>query len=111
MLRTGHLRRTLFFIFACLAFFGCVTSLQYADRETPLGYFTNPLVQADWPDPGILAVKDKAENQIVYYLVSTGGKFPIKRSTNLIHWQTTGADLMPEGKPAWAPDGFRNWAP
>jgi beta-xylosidase len=111
MLQTRRLVRSLFFIFACLAPVACVTSFQRAAQERPIGFFTNPLVQADWPDPGILAVKDKSENKIIYYLVSTGGTFPIKRSTNLIQWQPTGAELMPEGKPAWAPDGLRNWAP
>jgi arabinan endo-1,5-alpha-L-arabinosidase len=72
--------------------------------------YHNPVIEKDWPDPGVIAVED-SDGQTSFYLVSTGGSLPIRRSTDLIHWEETGARAMPEGKAPWAPDGFRNWAP
>jgi len=68
-------------------------------------YF-NPVIPYDCPDPGILK---GAED--FYYAVCTGGSFPIRSSRDLILWSDTGAAVLPAGKPAWAANGFRNWAP
>lgn len=70
--------------------------------------FTNAVVPFDCPDPGILAVTDPAS---AYYMVCTGGTFPIRRSRDLVRWEDTGAAVLPAGKPSWAANGFRNWAP
>ncbi len=72
--------------------------------------YANPVVEKDWPDPGVITLND-ATGSRVFYLVSTGGSFPIRRSTNLITWEETGAFAMPERMAPWAPDGSRNWAP
>jgi len=73
--------------------------------------FDNPVVRQDWPDPGVIETADPDTGEAAFYLVATGGRFPIRRSTNLIDWEETGAHAMPDGKAPWAPDGFRNWAP
>jgi beta-xylosidase len=79
--------------------------------ETNMNPFANPIVRQDWPDPGVLFVEDATSGEGAYYLVATGGIFPIRRSTNLVDWEETGAAVMPQGKAPWAPDGHRNWAP
>jgi GH43 family beta-xylosidase len=72
--------------------------------------YINPVVPFDCPDPGVIAVPDD-DGTAAYYMVCTGGTFPIRRSRDLVSWQDTGAALLPAGKPAWAANGFRNWAP
>lgn len=68
--------------------------------------YANPVVPFDCPDPGILkAAEDR------FYMVCTGGSFPIRQSRDLILWSDTGAAVLPNGKPAWAANGNRNWAP
>ncbi len=94
------------FLFALLAFTASIA----VGGDEPVKY-TNPVVQKDWPDPGVIALQDEATGERVFYLVSTGGTFPIRRSTNLIDWEETGAEVMSQGKAPWAPNGHRNWAP
>jgi hypothetical protein len=69
--------------------------------------YANPVVPFDCPDPGVVSVGDPP----VYYAVCTGGSFPIRRSHDLVLWEDTGAAVLPEGKPPWAANGGRNWAP
>jgi GH43 family beta-xylosidase len=71
--------------------------------------YINPVVPFDCPDPGVVAVPEA--DATAYYMVCTGGTFPIRRSRDLVFWQDTGAALLPAGKPTWAANGFRNWAP
>ncbi|MCA9710245.1 MAG: family 43 glycosylhydrolase, partial [Myxococcales bacterium] len=71
--------------------------------------YLNPVVPLDCPDPGVLAYD--APDGPAYAMVCTGGTFPIRRSRDLVLWEDTGAALLPEGKPSWAANGFRNWAP
>lgn len=71
--------------------------------------FANPVVPFDCPDPGVLAVPDA--DPPGYYAVCTGGPFPIRFSRSLLFWQDTGASVLPDGKPPWAANGYRNWAP
>lgn len=68
--------------------------------------YLNPAVPFDCPDPGILKVANDE-----FYMVCTGGKFPIRRSRDLIFWNDTDAVVLPNGKPSWAANGNRNWAP
>ena len=68
--------------------------------------YVNPVIPFDCPDPGILKA---AEDQ--FYMVCTGGSFPIRQSRDLILWTDTGAAVLPNGKPSWAANGNRNWAP
>jgi hypothetical protein len=69
--------------------------------------YANPVVPFDCPDPGVVSVGEPP----VYYALCTGGAFPIRRSHDLVLWEDTGAVVLPDGKPAWAANGFRNWAP
>jgi beta-xylosidase len=68
-----------------------------------------PVVRQDWPDPGVVSVQEGGTT--AHYLVSTGGRFPIRRSVDLLTWEETGAAVMPSGRAPWSPDGARNWAP
>lgn len=70
--------------------------------------FANPVVPHSCPDPGILAVEGEVPS---YYMVCTGGRFPIRRSRDLVRWEDTGSFVLPDGKPTWAANGSRNWAP
>jgi len=68
--------------------------------------FTNPVIPFDCPDPGVLAASGK------FYAACTGGSFPIRSSRDLVTWKNVpGAAILPAGKPAWAANGGRNWAP
>lgn len=80
-----------------------------ADLGPPKPPYGNPVVPFDCPDPGVLGVDDVSGPQ--FYMVCTGGSFPIRRSRDLVLWSDTGAAVLPGGKPAWAANGFRNWAP
>lgn len=71
--------------------------------------FTNPVEAFDCPDPGVLGVE--APDGPHFYKVCTGGPFPIRHSRDLVMWGDTGAVVLPQGKPAWAANGGRNWAP
>jgi len=76
--------------------------------------FQNPVFDKSCPDPGVIGVDEadgKGEIRRVYYMVCTGGRFAIRRSTDLVSWEDTGAFILPEGKAPWASDGKRNWAP
>lgn len=70
--------------------------------------FSNPVIASDCPDPGVLGVDEPGGR--VFYSTCTGGSFPIRASRTLVTWTDTGASLLPAGKPAWAANGFRNWA-
>ena len=69
--------------------------------------YANPVVPFDCPDPGVVSVGEPP----VYYALCTGGAFPIRRSHDLVLWEDTGAVVLPDGKPPWAANGYRNWAP
>lgn len=71
--------------------------------------YQNPVESFDCPDPGVLGVD--APDGPDFYKVCTGGPFPIRRSRDLVLWSDTGAVVLPNGKPAWAANGNRNWAP
>jgi GH43 family beta-xylosidase len=69
--------------------------------------YQNSVIDTSCPDPGVLATGSPP----VYYALCTGGKFRIRRSHDLVMWKDTGAVVFPSGKPAWAANGNRNWAP
>lgn len=73
----------------------------------PKSPYLNPVVPFDCPDPGVIRDPDDG----VFYAICTGGPFHIRRSYDLVFWEDTGADVLPAGKPAWAANGGRNWAP
>jgi GH43 family beta-xylosidase len=80
-----------------------------ADLRPPKPPYRNPAIPFDCPDPGVLGVDDTDGPH--FYMVCTGGSFPIRHSRDLVLWSDTGAAVLPNGKPAWAANGFRNWAP
>jgi len=71
--------------------------------------YTNPVEAFDCPDPGVFAL-DMPDGPH-FYKLCTGGKFPIRHSRDLVLWNDTGAVVLPNGKPTWAANGGRNWAP
>lgn len=82
----------------------CAISLRY---EQCGGLFTNPVIGVDCPDPGV--VRDGSR----YVLTCTSGgaaaAFPIRTSSDLVHWEAAG-HVFPAGtRPAWASGDF--WAP
>src|SRR5690606_12605954 len=80
--------------------------------SAPKPPYRNPVIPFDCPDPGVVAVPgDAHESEMLHYVVCTGGKFPIRKSRGLVFWEDAGASVLPGGKPAWAANGNRNWAP
>jgi GH43 family beta-xylosidase len=77
-----------------------------AGGDSPKPPYINPVVAFDCPDPGVVAVEGGG-----FAMVCTGGRFPVRRSADLVLWEDTGAAILPDGKPAWAANGSRNWAP
>ncbi|MBA3501043.1 MAG: family 43 glycosylhydrolase [Myxococcota bacterium] len=69
--------------------------------------YANPVVATDCPDPGVLATGTPP----TYYAICTGGRFRIRRSYDLVMWEDTDAFVFPSGKPPYAANGNRNWAP
>lgn len=67
--------------------------------------YVNPVLDRDCPDPGVTFAGD------AFYMVCTGGKFPIRRSPDLVMWSDTGKVVLPSGKAPWSANGGRNWAP
>jgi arabinan endo-1,5-alpha-L-arabinosidase len=88
------------------------TSLQPTATQTPIptlepGYFANPVLDQDFPDPDVLQVGE------VFFAFSTnadGRNIPTARSYNLIDWEVIG-DALPV-LPVWAVQDFGwAWAP
>lgn len=68
--------------------------------------FTNPVIQADWPDPVVI---DGGDGQ--FYSVATGLK-TVRTSKNLIEWTDTGIDpLTPEARARLKAVSGNIWAP
>ncbi len=67
--------------------------------------FANPVLDRDCPDPGVAAAGD------AFYMVCTGGSFPIRTSPDLVLWSPTETAVLPGGKAPWSANGGRNWAP
>ncbi|MDC0716823.1 family 43 glycosylhydrolase [Nannocystis bainbridge] len=80
-----------------------------AELRPPKPPYGNPVIPFDCPDPGVLGVEQPDGPH--FYMVCTGGSFPIRHSRDLVLWNDTGAAVLPNGKPAWAANGNRNWAP
>ncbi|MEP7125196.1 MAG: family 43 glycosylhydrolase [Byssovorax sp.] len=71
--------------------------------------YQNPVIAFDCPDPGVIALPPASSPS--YDVVCTGGKLPIRTSRDLVAWSDTGQKVLPAGKPPWAANGNRNWAP
>jgi beta-xylosidase len=78
---------------------------QHAIAAPAARTFTNPVVDANFPDPGILKVGG------TYYAFATnsrGRTVPVRTSTDLAQWSAT-SEALP-ALPGWARAG-RTWAP
>lgn len=91
-----------------LAFSGCAAPMA---RPTATAIYTNPVIDADFPDPTVIRAADG-----FYYGYATqtqrGGKWvniQLARSSDLIHWDYLG-DALPL-KPSWASTTQDFWAP
>jgi arabinan endo-1,5-alpha-L-arabinosidase len=84
---------------------GRASSTTNADDVVRRGTFTNAVLAQDCPDPGVIHVGD------TYTMACTGGSFRLRQSPDLVTWTDTGKAIFPEGKPPWASDGRRDWAP
>lgn len=71
--------------------------------------YENAILPSDCPDPGVLNVDVNGDT--TYTMVCTGGSFRIRQSSDLVTWKDTGKAIFPSGKPPWAGDGNRDWAP
>lgn len=70
------------------------------------GTFTNPVIQADWPDPVVIDGGDGT-----FYSVATGLR-TVRSSKNLIDWTDTGIDpLTPEARKSLTAISGNIWAP
>jgi len=78
----------------------CELSLRYQQCG---GLYANATVDLDCPDPGVM--KDGA----TYYLACTGGSYALRKSSDLVNWQSIGTVMPGNNKPAWAASDF--WAP
>ncbi|HVH44814.1 MAG TPA: family 43 glycosylhydrolase [Labilithrix sp.] len=83
-----------------------MTTNQPSGLAGPKPPFANPVMPFDCPDPGVLGVGDE------FYAACTGGSLPIRSSRDLVTWNdVANSAILPSGKPAWAANGNRNWAP
>lgn len=94
--------------------FGCLSLIFFQQLYAQV--YQNPVTDFPCADPGILNDL-KSTNQ--FYLTCTGGKFPIRKSPDLLNWYWTGKTLVntDSGRatfsgynPNW-PTPNRNWAP
>jgi hypothetical protein len=79
-----------------------------AQVQIPPGHFANPVYASGFADPTVLDVGGRHDE---YYAFGTGEKFPMLRSTDLVHWTSAGTALT--ARPSWtAQTGEWNpWAP
>ena len=75
-----------------------------ARRAAPPSVFTNPVIDANFPDPALL----HDGGAFYAYATNSGQTMPCRRSADLVHW-TLLPDAMP-ALPAWVRPG-RTWAP
>ncbi len=80
-----------------------------AEQPVPEGGYTNPVFAAPGaPDPGVL---DVGSTHSDYFVFSTGARFPMLRSADLVNWAPAGWALP--GRPSWAAQtgDWNPWAP
>jgi len=73
--------------------------------STPFTY-ENPVYGSSFPDPGSLA-----DGPTDYYAYATGGRFPIIKSPDLVHWEVVGHAFS--ARPSWVVQtgDWHPWAP
>jgi hypothetical protein len=74
----------------------------------PPGFYVNPIFDRPFADPTVLDVGG-ARNQ--YFAFSTGDRFPIARSADLVHWTHVGLAFV--RRPLWTDQSgeWNPWAP
>jgi Glycosyl hydrolases family 43 len=79
-----------------------------AEPPVPESGYTNPVFAAPGaPDPGVL---DVGSTHSDYFVFSTGNRFPMLRSPDLVNWTPAGTAL--QARPDWAASTDWNpWAP
>lgn len=82
----------------------CEMSFEYINCG---GLYDNPVFPQDCADPGVI----RDGNQYLAVCTSGGAAnaFPIRASTDLVHWSAKGHVFPSAGKPTWAVGDF--WAP
>ena len=76
------------------------------EARSPLPPYQNPILgNTGCADPGVYHEGDW------YYLVCTGGRFRIRRSHDLIHWELTNHYILPQNQPSWSATDKYHWAP
>lgn len=97
-------------------FLSCLAALltlasQAAPAAARQATYTNPVIDADFPDPAVLRAPDG-----LYYAYATQTQrdghwinIQLARSSDLVHWQLIG-DALPQ-KPQWASTTQDFWAP
>ncbi len=75
--------------------------------------FTNPVIDRDLPDPGVLIDYPANDRwRVQFWMTHTTGKVPgcpIWSSPDLVHWKFKTHALTPENTPSWVKN--RLWAP
>jgi arabinan endo-1,5-alpha-L-arabinosidase len=80
-----------------------------AEPQIPDGGYRNPVFASPGaPDPGVL---DVGSTHSDYFVFSTGDRFPVIRSPNLVDWTPAGRALP--ARPGWAAQSgdWNPWAP
>jgi GH43 family beta-xylosidase len=85
------------------------TSGEPGAAASPKPPYTNPVIPFDCPDPGVVETPDTEPPG--FAAVCTGGRLRVRTSRSLVTWSDTESFILPGGKPAWAANGDRNWAP
>ena len=75
------------------------------EATTPFTY-ENPVFGSSFPDPGALT-----NGATDYYAYATGGRFPIIKSSDLVHWEVVGHAFS--ARPTWVVQSgdWHPWAP
>ena len=83
----------------------CLFFLDASPSVMPDGYFSNPVIRGDVPDPSIIRIDE------TYYATGTSSEwaplYPIFESKDLVNWKQTGSVF--NEPPAWTTRSF--WAP
>ena len=76
-----------------------------------LGFYTNPILDADFPDPSVIRASDGNFYAYATQTLRHGQwiNIQVARSADLLHWEHLG-DALPE-KPDWAQQTQDFWAP
>ena len=80
-----------------------------APPATPVGGYRNPVFATPGaPDPMVL---DAGGSHSDYFAFTTGDRFPVLRSSDLVHWAAAGTAM--QARPAWAAQhgDWNPWAP